>query len=408
MSLRIPAHERSIALDEAIRIYRAAFSAEHLSHEDQAMVSSNLSIALLSRHEIFAATEDVNEAVQLARQSASLVSEKHPSRPIYLNTLANTLSRRYSRFKDLNDLEDAIKSAREALNVKGNPSYNRAMYVSNLSTELQNRFEALGNEADHIECMHLAKMAVELTPRSRKVRYALYTSNLGHRVYESYLRSASSDRLDRLKESVHYAQICVEVAPRTHTDWPDYANTLGWRLTELGKSNEDQSDFTIMWQALDVFKSAYEAAGASPMQRIKAGRVAGLWMMFKEAWVDSYEVHKNVIMLLSHISPRSLSREDAPHSLSGLSNVSTFAATAALNAGKSPAEAIALLEMGRGLISGLLINSRSDISFLRSVDEGLYQEYQMLRGDLSTTPRPDFAGDIVQFRQEQESRLQDL
>lgn len=103
-----------------------------------------------------------------------------------------------------------------------------------------------------------------------------------------------------------------------------------------------------------------------------------------------------------------MSRQDMQFRLSGLSNLSTFAAAASLNSGQQPGEALDLLEMGRGLISGSLIGSRVDVSDLQSINPKLSSEYEEVRDALSRKPDTMPSGDMVRYRQELNKRLTSL
>lgn len=89
------------------------------------------------------------------------------------------------------------------------------------------------------------------------------------------------------------------------------------------------------------------------------------------------------------MSPRSLERADQEHHLSKFSSLASIACSAALMAGKSPADALGLLELGRCVLLGYSIGSRSDISHLSTTDAKLYQKFDELRTEVETPLKTD-------------------
>ncbi|KAK0734270.1 hypothetical protein B0T26DRAFT_808792 [Lasiosphaeria miniovina] len=65
------------------------------------------------------------------------------------------------------------------------------------------------------------------------------------------------------------------------------------------------------------------------------------------------------------VSPRSLNHTDKQHMLAGFGGLALVAAATALNAGKAASHALQLLELGRGVIAGLLTDMCRDISDLK-------------------------------------------
>lgn len=396
-------------LDEAIEMYRDALTYNHLPDEDKAMISNNLAIALQGRYETSTAGVDLEEAVSAARSSVAWRPVGHLHRTVALNTLGTSLSNRYARSQNLNDLDEAIEAAREAARCSWD-KLDAGMYFSNLSTKLAKRYEARKADEDRLESLKFARKAVEATPSSRQRMYALYTHNLATRLYEEYLiAKLATPSAEKLEESIHLSELSVRHTPKSHIDWPDYAYWLGWRQMEFATLASDEKTGWLRWdQGIDTFKGSFGAEGASPIQRVDAGRMAALMLMFRARWHEADEISREVLKLLSHASPRSMSRADMQHRLSGLSNLSTFAAVAALQSGQQPVEALALLEQGRGLIAGILIGSRNDISSVQTTDPHTASEYRKLMDELSQTVVPWSGEDVVRYRQKLTKRLETL
>ncbi|KAH7025352.1 CHAT domain-containing protein [Macrophomina phaseolina] len=396
-------------LDEAIEMYRDALSYTHLPDEDKALISSNLSIALQTRYETSAAVVDLEEAVSVARSAVAWTPAVHHFRCVALNTLGSSLSSLYSRLRRIEDLDEAIVCAREAAACSWD-KVDAGMYLNNLSTKLARRYEALDSDADRLESLEFARKAVGATA-SRQQKYALITHNLSNRLYQEYL--VTKRRGDRsaeiLEESIHFSRLSIEHTGKSHIDWSDYAYWLGWRQMEFATLIPDEESGWRRYDiAIDTFRDGFLAVGASPIGKVKAGRMAALMLLTRQRWDEADTISREVLQLLSHASPRSMSRQDMQHRLSGLSNISTFAAVASLNCGQDPAKALGLLELGRGLIAGFLIGSRSDISALQATGPQIASEYRELVDELSQTATPRPGEDIVQHRQQLTRRLEAL
>ncbi|KAM7208695.1 CHAT domain containing protein [Rhypophila decipiens] len=70
--------------------------------------------------------------------------------------------------------------------------------------------------------------------------------------------------------------------------------------------------------------------------------------------------------------------------LADSAGLASMAAATALNAGRKPAHALQLLELGRGVIAGLLMDMRGDISDLKREHPKLADEFVFLRDELDS------------------------
>lgn len=80
---------------------------------------------------------------------------------------------------------------------------------------------------------------------------------------------------------------------------------------------------------------------------------------------ESSQLLEEAVNLLPTVSPRSLNHTDKQHMLADSAGMASMAAATALNSGKAASHALQLLELGRGVIAGLLMDMRGDISSLK-------------------------------------------
>jgi hypothetical protein len=76
---------------------------------------------------------------------------------------------------------------------------------------------------------------------------------------------------------------------------------------------------------------------------------------------------------------RSLDLQDQQYVVSLFSGLATNACSLTLQIGEPPGKAVELLERGRGVILGLLMDDRSDISELKAAHPHLCAQYESLR-----------------------------
>lgn len=96
----------------------------------------------------------------------------------------------------------------------------------------------------------------------------------------------------------------------------------------------------------------------------------------------SIEAGKQALEVLHHQNNRSLNRGDQEQSVSEFSDIAVETCSFALQAGHDPAEALEILEMGRGAILGLLIEDRSLISELAVAYPETAALFEKLRDDI--------------------------
>lgn len=81
--------------------------------------------------------------------------------------------------------------------------------------------------------------------------------------------------------------------------------------------------------------------------------------------------------------PKKIQTCDAQTLLADFAGLGSLAAATALNAGETPEVALQLLEHGRGVIAGLMMDMRSDISHLQLRHPTLANQFQLLRDELN-------------------------
>ncbi|KAF3809650.1 hypothetical protein GCG54_00012938 [Colletotrichum gloeosporioides] len=135
---------------------------------------------------------------------------------------------------------------------------------------------------------------------------------------------------------------------------------------------------------IEVSLQGWNCQNSPPSTRIPLGSVAAGLLNFKSRWGEASEILETAVSLLPSVSPRALKSSDQQNVLRKFPGLASLAAATALNAGKSPADALNLLESGRGVMAALLFETRAEIADLTSSHAGLANQFISLRNELDT------------------------
>ncbi|EJT69155.1 hypothetical protein GGTG_13264 [Gaeumannomyces tritici R3-111a-1] len=257
----------------------------------------------------------------------------------------------------------------------------RAMLGSLLGT----RFERTGSMDDLNRAVEVANMAVDATPQNHPNR-AGWLSNLGNHLGRRFERTGPMDDLNR---AVEVANMAVDATPQNHPDRAAMLYNLGnW----LGTRFERTGSMDDLNRALSSYKEGWSCRTAPPSIRIRSARQAATILASQSNWQESSGLLHEAVNLLHAVSPRSLKHTDKQHMLANFAGLASMAAATALNAGSGAFHALQRLELGRGIIAGLLMDMRGDISDLKRKHPNLADEFIALRDELdSPADRPTSA-----------------
>ncbi|EAS28135.3 uncharacterized protein CIMG_13603 [Coccidioides immitis RS] len=168
---------------------------------------------------------------------------------------------------------------------------------------------------------------------------------------------------------------------RTHPNRAIYLNSLrkllGRRFMRTGSMDD-------LNRALSYFKKSWACCSSAPSIRISSAQFAAIILTTQLNWEDSSVLLQGAVELLPFVSVRSLEHTDKQHMLAQFTGLASAAAAAALKAGKSASQALRLLELGRDIIAGLLMEMRGDITDLKEQYPHLADEFIHLREELDS------------------------
>ena len=265
----------------------------------------------------------------------------------------------------------------QAIDITPQESNDLAGRLSNFGAILGRRFERTGSTDDLNRAVEVANIAVDATPQDHPDR-AGYLNSLGNLLGRRFERTGSMDDLNR---AVEFANIAVNATPRDHPDRAGYLNSLGsW----LGTRFERTGSMDDLNRALSYYKEGWVCYTSPPSIRIISARHAANILASQQKWEDASSLLEGAVKLLPLVSPRRLANSDKQHLLGQFSGLASIAAAICLEVGKDEHQALELLELGRCVIAGLLLEMRTDISDLKQQHPMLAAEFESLRKKLES------------------------
>lgn len=276
--------------------------------------------------------DDLETAIRLSEEAISVTPTDHPLRTTILDRLGCYLCARFGLLGAVDDLDNAIKAATEAVNSASSDHPDRPLMWNRLSNHLTLKFMHL-NDADALE------QAIEASEISIKTTLA------GH-----------PNRASRLLS---------------------HATLLHIRYTQTHSSTD--SDDSVCYALM-----AWLSPVSWPTTRIQAACFAARHLVSIAKWKGASSLLTDALKLLPQTSPQFLDRSDQEYILSGFSELAAVACSTALQAGSTASDCLSLLELGRGIIIGLAINRRNDLSELEARDHELFQKLNSLRIEIDS------------------------
>lgn len=385
-------------LDRAIELQRTAVDQTPEGHTDGASRAAHLGLWLVKRAEKTVSTEDITYAVDAIQAAIKAIPKDHAARPRLLMDLGASLHQLSRRTSWVVGLEDAIEATREAISSFPQGHHGHTACLNNLSIMLGHRAwytarspgtrgcpEAQSSDPLS-EAIAISKASVDATEEGHADR-PKRLSNLGS-LFESRFVQNGHKNPDDINACIKFARQAVDTSPRESHQRAMYLERLGTsliiRYSMIGMTEgntEDQTD------ALDCFKEGWTLQKtAAPSLRIQMAQQAAGILASRSNWKEAGHFLEEAIKLMPSITPRSLQHADKQDMLAKFVNLACTAAAVALNAGNSAYDALKLLELGRGVIAGLFLDMRGDISDLKAQHPSLAAEFLSVRDELDSPP----------------------
>jgi tetratricopeptide (TPR) repeat protein len=366
-------------IKEAIQLARQAIDTTYADDPQLPGMYDNLASQLYREYERTGTMEFLEEAIQSMRHSIGPDTAKTDLAD-FLRNMASYLNRRYLRTSEPSDIEEAIQVSRKAVDITPEDHPGLAALLGTLGDLLGHRYECIGNENDLKEALELARKTIDIIPNDHPgLVWAL--NNLGVQLIRAYDRTNNGDYLD---EGLQVAQRAVDITPSTD---PDLASNFYILATNLNSRYERTKAEVDLEQAVRAALQSWDCSHSPPFIRLKASALALHLLRVSLKLEDAYILSRKVLDFIPHVHRRSLTISDQQYIATHFSGFATNACSLALEVGQPAERALEELERGRGVILGLLMDDRSDISDLEAEHPELHAQYEALRLQLSNPPQ---------------------
>ena len=344
--------------------------------------------ALKRRFARLGSVEDLNRAIHLLEEYHRSRTDSHLAAAELLSQLAEALNLRAELATDSreDDLNRAVSLGERALTLS--PLSQEPRLRCALARSLTDRSNFKGSEEDLNRAIDEYKQVISLAP----MEFYSLPSMLNNVGTTFMLRYRISSSLEDLNQSIKYFEDALESSPANFVDYggrlSNLARALRTRFSVTGQLEDLQRAFSI-FQLIALSKTA------RPTVRVSSA-LEGADLLTSNPVYASTKSNAEVIggmlnvavRLLSVASSRSLPRQDQQRIISDLSGVhgglASLAATFCLEFGEDPSEVLQTLELGRGIMASLLLETRTEVDDLLETHRDLAEKFISLRDQLDT------------------------
>ncbi|KAF3185297.1 hypothetical protein TWF788_004616 [Orbilia oligospora] len=353
-------------------------------HPERALLLTNFSNFLIARYNRTGDLEDLQKGIKVGQEALGTHQENitYHNAGFSLGALASFLLQRFCRTDDLDDLDQAIEAGEEASAVRLLDGLDATVTLTNLAASYQLRYEETGNNKDLQMAVERGEEALAAMPIDTPQRTALLSVLNG--IYILIFRHTGDPK--DLQKSIEAGEEAV--AGTRHND-----REMGTGLINLAKSFRTKFDYTgapaDFEKAVSLFQEAARISHAAPKNRIFSARSVALMLATENRWVEGSNMAALAVELLPLVAPRQLAQRDQQYILGEFAGLAPIAAFLIIIAGKDgyASRAVQLLELGRGVITGLRFGTRSDLTMLRLRHPEVAQRFEQLRDILDFKPQ---------------------
>ncbi|MFF1922078.1 CHAT domain-containing protein [Streptomyces sp. NPDC058221] len=404
-------------LDEAVEAGARA-EGDRGTRQTRGRLLCQLSTALRLRYDHLGAADDLTRAVAAGRDSVGLVPRRSPYFPGTCGQFGAALHSEFLRTDDMDVLERAVAQVSAAVEWADRRGDRRAADRTTLCYLLVQRGKRTGDLSDVDRAVKLGREALETLEPSEAL-FATCLSNLGLALRTRHGLRAGQDRQPPtadLDEAVGLSERALRTAPDDAPERAVYQVVAALALRD--RSQYDTADAPDgdgpgrtgrLESALDAARAAATHPRADVPTRMRAGLLWSDIAASATRYQDAVTAFETVIGLLPRLAGRELRRADQEDRLGRYTGIAADAAACALAEG-APERAVAMLELGRGVLLSRELDLRADIGELRALDPSLAREFEELRAALAEGRTERLAADAsgCRFRRREEGERWDV
>lgn len=370
-------------LDRSINNYYELLSSQHLA-DDHAATFSSLGAALSLRFERAGAMDDINKAIEVAEEGLTYLPSISPIRAQVLANLGSFYELRFLRSREPADLEKGIKFAENALAIFPIDHPERCKASTIAVTLYICQAQLLGNRCNLDKCLQIVDAQMSRTLEATSANYmtmAGFFVAAGTCLQTLFKNTNDAETLNRAIECSRAALMYIF----NDFDEDRRASMLlihGHGLMLRFLLTRDLED---LGQAISSYCEGLSHKNATPTTRISLALKLSEAVLSVDSWGELISnCLQDAVELLPLVSPRYMEHTDKQYLLGKCAGLASVAAAAALNSGKDPYTSLRILELGRGVISSLLLDMRTDVSALQEQHAELAEDFTRLRDELDS------------------------
>ncbi|KAF3153575.1 hypothetical protein TWF569_001886 [Orbilia oligospora] len=361
----------------AVKKSKEALKLAAPDNPDRIKMMVNLSSQLGRRFEITGNLDDLQLSIKASQEAVSIMpADREGFDGRCFGNLATALDGRFQRTGNFDDLNSAIGAIEEVIKMTSNDIVHKAGFLLNLGGYLLHKFIKTRDIADINKSVETMNQALEMTQHARDRPVVL--SRLGN-AYA--LRFSKTKNLDDLHLAIRRGEEALAEIPHNH---PYRAEILLRLAVSLMNKFKHSNSIHDLEKLLTLSREASGFLHAPLPTRMRAAKCAFLVQTRNEMWIEAACTAELSIKLLPLIAPRQLKQRDQQHMLEKFAGLASDGAATILKAGKDVHRALKLLELGRGVITGLRFGARTDLSELRLQYPELAGRFEQLRSVLDS------------------------
>ncbi|HEY0640421.1 MAG TPA: CHAT domain-containing protein, partial [Pseudonocardiaceae bacterium] len=380
LHVRFARYGRIADLDDGIDLHREAARLLAVGHPWMPALLSNLAGALRSRHQHLGSRADLDEAILVLEQAVAASGPAELAAVLVEHGLA--LHGRYLLTGHTDDLRGSIQALRRSVDISQESDPALPGRLGNLVSILLTA--PTHDRASAEEAVRTARQSLAGLPPEHPVHAGLLT-NLALALQARFETSGAADDLDEAVGAA--ARVLLLVGP----DDPDRVSYLGnlaflhhHRFTSSGNAGD-------LAAAITTLRSAADDDAGPPVERLRAATALGHLTATSDPAVAA-DAFATAVRLLPVVSSDRLDRPDSQRWLADSAGLARAAAALAIECDR-PHQAVALLELGRGVLLNRALRLHDDLSTVRAGAPSLAAEFELLRARLAspvvdTEPEP--------------------
>ena len=433
---RVIRWQRADDIAEAMEIAREALDTTSAEFPHRLPVLANAVAALRASHQLASGGGgELGEAIPLQRELCDSFPEGYPEAGIHLISLAELLMLRWGELGERDDLDEAVRTVRRYAGLAGEAAYarhaaaTRTLVLRQLSkallaegdqsgaehagaesveaarslraaakgnavlagrglileaNALLAQYEATGSEAARLSAVQCLDEAADECAVGDPQR-AIMVGNAALLQLNALPDDAAGTQLSPVVERLREAmELNAATGARTES-WAQAAANLGVALTRRYVASSDEADLT---EAVRLWDQVHRAEGAPPQQRVRTAALTGDLLMTAGDPAGASERYAQAVHLLPLAAWRGAGRPGAEAQLAAAPSVACDAAASTLEAGGKPAEALRLLEAGRGVQWARTLQLRYKATELHQWNPVLATRLQELASQLESVDDP--------------------